>query len=71
MGKQQERVLRYMQEHGSITSMEAFKHLGTTRLSAVIFCLRKKGYNIKSITESRKNMYNEPIYYSRYMVVAK
>lgn len=69
MGKQQQRVLDYMNEHGSITSMEAFWHLGTTRLSAVIFNLKKKGYNIKSVTESRKNRYNEPIYYSRYSMV--
>ena len=69
MGKQQERVLQYMNEHGSITSMEAFQYLGTTRLSAVIFTLRRKGYNIRSITESFKNRYNEPVYYSRYSVV--
>lgn len=66
MGKQQERVLQYMNEHGSITSMEAFRDLGTTRLSAVIFSLRRKGHNIKSVTESFRNRYNEPIYYSRY-----
>lgn len=69
MGKQQERVLRYMNEHGSITSMEAFRDLGTTRLSAVIFNLRKKGHTIKSVTESFKNRYGEPVYYSRYSVV--
>lgn len=69
MGKQQERVLQYMNEHGSITSMEAFRDLGTTRLSAVIFRLRKKGINIQSVTESFKNRYNEPVYYSRYSVV--
>ena len=69
MGKQQERVLQYMNEHGSITSMEAFQYLGTTRLSAVIFCLKKKGVKIKSVTESFKNRYNEPVYYSRYSVV--
>ena len=69
MGKQQQRVLDYMEKHGSITSMEAFWNLGTTRLSAVIFNLKKKGYKIKSVTESRKNQYDEPVYYSRYSVV--
>lgn len=69
MGKQQQRVLDYMTEHGSITSMEAFQHLGTTRLSAVIYCLKKKGVRIKTVTESFRNRYNEPVYYSRYSVV--
>ena len=68
MGKQQQRVLEYMREKGSITSMEAFQALGTTRLSAVIFCLRRKGHDIRSITESFKNRYNEPVCYSRYML---
>ena len=69
MGKQQQRVLDYMNQHGSITSMEAFRDLGTTRLSAVIFSLRRKGHNIRSVTESFKNRYNEPVYYARYSVV--
>ena len=69
MGKQQQRVLDYMLQHGSITSMEAFRELGVTRLSAVIFVLKRKGYNIKSVTESFKNRYNEPVSFSRYSVV--
>ena len=69
MGKQQQRVLDYMLQHGSITSMEAFRELGVTRLSAVICVLKRKGYNIKSVTESFKNRYNEPVSFSRYSVV--
>ena len=44
-----EEVLKHLQEHGSITSIEAIEKYGCTRLSAVIFKLRKRGYNI--ITE--------------------
>lgn len=68
MGKQQERVLSYMQTYGSISSLEAFKDLGVTRLSAVIFELKKKGVRIKSNTEFLKNRYGEPVHFSRYMV---
>lgn len=68
MGKQQERVLIYMKSFGSISSMEAFRDLGVTRLSAVIFCLKRKGYVIKSKTEFVKNRYGEPVHFSRYSI---
>lgn len=38
---QRQRVLQYMENHGGITSYEAFLNLGVTRLSAVIFDLKK------------------------------
>lgn len=68
MSKQQQRVLNYMLDYGSISSLEAFRDLGVTRLSAVIFCLKRKGFVIKSTTESRVNRYGEPVHFSRYMV---
>lgn len=70
MGKQQERVLKYMQDFGSISSLEAFQDLGITRLSAIIHTLRhKKGYVIKADRESCKNRWNEPVWYARYTMV--
>ena len=39
-------ILRHLQEHGSITSMEAIELYHCTRLSAQIFLLRKEGYVI-------------------------
>ena len=41
-------VLKHLKVVGSITSMEAFELYGATRLSAIIFSLRKKGYNIET-----------------------
>lgn len=62
-----ERVLKYIQEFGSITSLDAFKDLGNTRLSASIWLLiHKDGYDIGSITETSKNRYGEDTHYSRY-----
>lgn len=42
------RTLSWLREKGSITSLEAFQHLGNTRLSATIFLLRRDGHNIVS-----------------------
>lgn len=65
---QQARVLRYMWEYGSITSLEAFRDLGITRLSGVIFELRKN-HTIGSTTENSRNRYGEKTSYSRYYLV--
>ena len=46
-------VLQHLKEHGSITSYEAFKLYGVTRLSAKIYELRhKNGYSISSSLET-------------------
>jgi hypothetical protein len=42
------RLVGYLSTYGSITSLEAIRDLGNTRLSATIFNLRKDGYNIVS-----------------------
>lgn len=61
-----ERVLAYMEEHGSISSMEAFKDLGVTRLSAVIFDLRADGYEIDAKREKTVNRYGDKVSFARY-----
>ena len=42
------RTLDYLNQFGSITTLDAFRDLGNTRLSSTIFLLRKKGYKIES-----------------------
>ena len=44
---QEEQILNYIIEHGSISSMEAFAELAITRLSARIYDLREQGYDIR------------------------
>ena len=61
-----ERVLDYMNNFGSISSLEAFRDLGVTRLSAVIFNLKKAGYNITSNREKSINRYGDTTYFARY-----
>ena len=45
---QKELVLAYIEEHGSITPLEAERHIGCLRLGARIWDLRRDGYNIVS-----------------------
>lgn len=42
------RLLSYLKKYKNITSLEAIRDLGNTRISATIFTLRKEGYNIVS-----------------------
>lgn len=42
----QTRLLKYLRENETITSLEAIKELGNTRLAASVCELRKKGYTI-------------------------
>ena len=58
-------VYEYMKEHGSITSMQAFR-LGITRLASRIHELRKDGFNISSETIKRKNRYGRQIKFFKY-----
>ena len=41
-------ILEHLQEHGSITSLEAIEKYHCTRLSHYIYLLRKEGYVIES-----------------------
>lgn len=43
---QTDAVLAHLQEHGSITSMEAIQEYGATRLSAIIYNLKRDGHRI-------------------------
>lgn len=50
---QEKLVLKHLQEHGSITSMDAIQLYGATRLSAIIYNLRhNEGYTIVTDIET-------------------
>lgn len=65
-----ERILKMLQEQGSITTWEAFTELGCTRLSEYIRQLRTE-YNIKDEWITTKNRYNEKVQYKRYWIDEK
>lgn len=62
----EQRVLQYILDFGSITSLQAFKDLGYTRLSAGIFELRKKGYKILDTWEHTTNRYGDKVKFKKY-----
>lgn len=63
---QKDRVLDYMKEFGSISSLEAFADLGITRLSAVVFDLKKDGHDVETKMEHGKNRFGERTHFARY-----
>ena len=65
------KVLEYLKSNGSITSLEAYDLFRATRLSAIIFNLRKYGYKIISMPESYTNEQGETSHYARYVYEEK
>jgi len=64
--KQTKLILDYMKVFGSISSLDAYKDLGVTRLSGRIFDLKKMGYNISSKFVSDKNRFGETVHFKQY-----
>ena len=56
---QNERILKYMNDFGSITQYEAMQDLGVMRLASRISDLRRLGYPITSKMEPVRNRYGE------------
>lgn len=44
------RLLAYLKQYRNITSLEAIRDLGNTRLSATVYTLRRKGHDISTTT---------------------
>lgn len=68
---QEQVILKHLQKHKSITSMEAIKLYGFTRLSATIFNLRKSGIKIGMVWEYGVNRYGNSIKWGRYFLIKK
>ena len=63
---QNDRVLSYMERHPSITSLDAIRDLGCTRLSARISDLRRKGYAIDTQSVIVRNRDNKKVRVTAY-----
>lgn len=63
---QNQRVLEYIEEHGSITQLEALQDLGVMRLASRISDLRRCGIPIKKEMQKSKNRYGEPVRFASY-----
>lgn len=65
---QNQRILEYLDTHGSITQIEALNHLGIMRLASRISDLRRKGYRIDSKMDVVLNRYGEKCRIKRYTI---
>lgn len=64
-----ERILRHLQDYGSITQAEAVTEYSCYRLGARIWDLKAQGIPIRSERVTGKNRYDEPVSFSRYSIV--
>lgn len=64
--KQTDKILRHIQDHGGITSLEAMREYGIMRLASRISDLKKSGIPIRREMVSGKNRYGEATCYARY-----
>lgn len=60
------RVLKYMNDFGSINPQQALFDLGIMRLGARIWDLKRDGHQITRRMVSGKNRYGEPVSYAEY-----
>jgi len=69
MATQNEQILNYLQTHKTITSLQAINEFGVTRLSHVIYSLKKEGHNIYTETISVKNRFGKRCSVASYSLV--
>lgn len=68
---QRDDIIRHLMTEGSITAWEAIKEYGSTRLSAIVYELRKQGWKIESEMVTAKNRYGNPVTFARYYFKSK
>jgi hypothetical protein len=64
-----ERIVAYIHEYGSITTMQAFTDLGIARLASRIHDLQDMGYQITRESIQVKNRYGEAVRCTRYSLM--
>ena len=66
---QRNKVINYINKHGSITSYQAYLDLGITQLATRISELKEQGYNFTDEWITKKNRDGEPVSFKKYMLV--
>ena len=64
-----DRILRYIDETGSITWAEAAYELGISSLHRRLSDLREQGYDFAKTDEKSHNRYGDKVDYKRYRLV--
>ena len=65
---QHEKILNYIDQFGSITTMEAFNDLGITKLATRVSELIRDGFPIQKDLEHGTNRFGESTHYMRYSI---
>lgn len=63
---QNERILKWLDDFGSISTMEAFTELGITRLASRMHEISRSGVKLEKRRVSGTNRYGEPVHYLKY-----
>lgn len=63
-----ERVLAYIEDFGSITSLQAMQDLGCMRLASRINDLKRMGYPVRKRSAKAENRYGETVYFAEYYI---
>ena len=66
MKTKKQKIKEHLESGKSITSWEAIELYNVTRLAAIIFNLKEKGWIIKTTNMSKKNNSGETIKYAKY-----
>lgn len=61
-----DRILKYLEEHGTITTLESFNKLGITDPQHYIMQLRNEGYNITDEWIHGTNRVGQRVKFKRY-----
>lgn len=60
------KILKHLQEKGSITPMEALEQYGCYRLGARVWDLRRDGHDISTTIVEGRDRNGEPMKFARY-----
>lgn len=71
MDTQNKILYKHLSTKGGITSLEAIKLYGITRLASRICDLRQQGYNIVDVWENGTNRFGIATRYKRYFLAAE
>jgi hypothetical protein len=66
---QNDRILDYIDKHGSITQLEALRHCGVMRLASRISDMKRRGYSFESEMVTVTNQFGEPCSVKEYRIV--
>ena len=66
---QNDLVLAYIRAYGSITTLEAFRDLGISRLASRICDLKKQGYVFRRDTVKGTNRFGKNVHFTRYSLI--